>query len=114
MALLTVQKPSLTGTVVVEAAAGAGGDSFPNTGAESFVVNNGGGAPITVTFHAGPNPCSFGLSGGTAHDLAVAVAAGERRVIGPFPVMRFNDASNNVQVTYSAVTTVTVAVRSAA
>src|SRR5262245_13087757 len=111
MALLTVQRPSLTGTIVTEAAASAGGDSFPNTGTESFIINNGGASPVTVTFRAGPNACSFGLSGGTSHDLPIAVAAGERRVIGPFPTSRFNDVNGNVQVTYSAVTTVTVAVR---
>lgn len=42
--------------------------------------------------------------------MAVAVPDGEERIIGPFSKNRFDDVDGKVQVTYSAVTSVTVAV----
>lgn len=112
MAVLTVQKPSAAGTYA-PVAAEAGGDSFPNTGVEFFYIKNGDASPKTVTFDS-PGTCSFGLAANAAHDLAVTVPAGEEKLIGPFATARFNDANNRVQVTYSAVTSVTVAAVAAA
>lgn len=51
-------------------------------------------------------PCNYGFD----HDAVVAVPAGGERVIGPFPKARFNDASDKVLISYSGVTSVTVAV----
>jgi len=76
-----------------------------NTGAEFVVVRNGGGVSVTVTA-AAPNTCSFGLTG---HTAVVSVAAGAEMVIGPFKVVRFNDASGYVQLSYSSVASVTIA-----
>ena len=86
-------------------AAAGGGDYFATTGREIFVITNGGGSPITVTF-AHQNQCNQGFS----HDSAQSIAAGATRYLGPFDRFRFGDSSGNVQVTYSAVTSVTVAV----
>ena len=102
MALLAVSRVSLDGAnpTFVAATAGAG-DNFPNTGREYLHVINGSGGSINVTV-AATAPCNHG----TTHNVVVAVPAGQQRRIGPFPTSRFGD---NVVVTYSAVTTVTVA-----
>ena len=103
MATLPVNQISPAGlTDAVQAAAG-GGDVFPNTGREWVEVINGGGAPITVTI----TPQAT-LNGLTISPLAVVVANGARRKIGPFDPGIFNNSSGNVALAYSAVTSVTV------
>lgn len=106
MAVLSVQQILRTGTGVTFASANSGGDSFPNTGNEVLHVKNGGGSSVTVTINSQAQ-CSFGFD----HDETVSVPAGGEREIGPFPKSRFNDTSDRVNVTYSAVTSVTVAVK---
>lgn len=116
MAALATQKPASAGVSVTYAAAAAGGDTFVNNGREMFHIKNGGGAPMTVTFNsglvAGRNKCSFGVAA-AAHDQAVTIGAGSDALCGPFNKDQFTDANGNMNVTYSAVTTVTVAVLSA-
>lgn len=104
MALLNVQKASLTGLAPAFVAASAGGDSFVNDGKTVLHVKNGGASEITVTINS-QQPCNYGFD----HDVVVAVPAGGERIIGPFRQDRFNDANGQVAVTYSAVTSVTVA-----
>lgn len=107
MAVLTTVQTTQAGTVATLVAAAGGGDKFNNTGRERFRVRNGSGSSINVTFTA---TGAAGCPAGTLHDLVVAVAAGVEKVFGPFDTARFNDASNQVSVGYSAVTTVTVGV----
>lgn len=109
MAVLTTAQAVIGGAVSTLVSAAVGGDKFNNTGRERFRVRNGSGSTITVTFTA---TGSAGCPAGTLHDLAVTVAAGVEKVFGPFDPVRFNDASNQVAVGYSAVTTVTVGVES--
>lgn len=104
MADLTVQVISLLGIVPSYAAAAVGGNAFLNSGREYFHVKNGSAASIDVTVDS-VAPCNQGFD----HNVVVAVAASAEKLIGPFPKSRFNDAAEKVQVTYSAVTTVTVA-----
>lgn len=105
MAELVVQNILLAG--VVEAtlvAAAAAGDTFDNDGKTYFRVNNGGGAPITVTIVGQKT-----LPTGASADKAISVTNGTIQIIGPFPVGIYNtDGANEVAVTYSDVTTVTV------
>lgn len=69
-------------------------------------LKNGGGAPITVTIVT-PGEVLPDLP---VADLAVSVPAGGERLIGPLPAPYFADPADNlVDVTYSAVTSVTVA-----
>lgn len=105
MAVLTAATVSRAGTDVAGVAAGAGGDSFANTGKEFLEVKNGSGASITVTLDVQAT-----LEGMAVTDPTVAVAAGATKIIGPFPTHLFNDANGRANVTYSAVTTVTVKV----
>lgn len=105
MAILTAATVSRAGVDVVGAAAGAGGDSFANTGKEFLEVKNGGAASINVTLDIVAT-----LDGQPVTDPVVAVGAGVTKIIGPFPTGIYNDANGRVNVSYSAVTSVTVKV----
>lgn len=102
MATLSVQTAAITGTVVTYASAAGGGDDFPNDGRVMFHVKNADASSKTVTINS-ITACDQGFD----HDLAIVVANGTERIIGPFTVARFGAS---VGVTYSAVTSVTVAV----
>lgn len=104
MSLLTVQKVELTGLAPSYDAAAAGGDEFVNSGRTFIHVKNGGGSPIDVTVDS-QMPCSQGYD----HNAVVAVPASGEKMIGPFRKDRFNDSDGKVQITYSAVTSVTIA-----
>lgn len=104
MAQLTVQKLGTAGVSPTFAAADAAGDKFANNGRQFLVVKNGGAAAITVTVNS-QRQCDQGFD----HDITVNVAAAGEKWIGPFEPNRFNDGNGNVNVAYSAVTSVTVA-----
>lgn len=107
MATLTVNpaKRSGNGVDLAGVAAAGGGDSFPNTGAEVLVIKNGGGSGITLTV---VTPVT--VDGLAVADLTATIAAGATAMVGPFPPGTYSDGSGNVNLTYSAVTTVTVSV----
>lgn len=86
-------------------AAAGGGDQFANNGKTLFEAKNASGSPITVTF-VRQKACDQG----TVHTTTVSVPAttGDR-ICGPFDPALFNDANGFCQVTYSAVTSLTVA-----
>lgn len=107
MATLSVQDINTAGVTLSFAAAAGGGDQFSNDGKTLLYVKNGGGGSINVTI-ASQRACDQGAT----HNTVVAVANGSEKTIGPFPPERYNDASGNAQVTYSGVTSVTVAVAS--
>lgn len=104
MAQLTVQETTLDGSTVTYATAGASGDTFSNDGDTTLRVKNGGASSMTVTVSS-LKPCDQGFT----HDIQDTVPAGGELEIGPFSPVRFNDKTGNVSVSYSAVTTVTVA-----
>lgn len=105
MAQLNVQNAPLNGLVKTMAAASAGGDTFLNDGNTLLSVKNGGGSSITVTVNS-VAPCSQGFD----HDLVVSLAAGSEITFPKLDPYRFNDLSTGlVSVTYSAVTSLTVA-----
>lgn len=108
MALLTVQHTSgLTGLTPTFSAAAGGGDTFQNSGSPQFQVKNGGGSSITVTV-AAQHACEQGVT----HNVVATVAAGAHAVLGPFD-HHYNNVAGIVSVTYSGVTSVTVAVTAA-
>lgn len=106
MATLTVQDVDLDGEDADYVSAAGGGDQFANDGKTFLHIKNTNGATRTVTVNS-QKACDQGFD----HDVAVVVPAttGDM-MIGPFPTARFNDASGFVQLTYSAVTGVTVGV----
>ncbi|MHB0934898.1 MAG: hypothetical protein ACYC6A_00785 [Armatimonadota bacterium] len=107
MAVLTVQTINTTGVAPTNNAAAGGGDSFVNDGKTFIHVTNGSAGSLNVIITA-QNACSQGV----LHTLTVAVPAGESRMIGPFNRNIYNDAAGKVQLTYSGVTSLTIAVLS--
>ena len=103
MAVLSVLEVSRAGVSGALTAAAGGGDSFANDGRTYLDINNGSGGSITVTFVTQQT-----VDGLAVADLAVAVGAGVRTKVGPFPPGIYNDANGRVQVTYSGVTSLTV------
>lgn len=105
MAALTPITISRAKVELALAAAAAGGDTFVNDGATFFAVKNAGAGEATVTFTV--TATYIGL---TISNVAVAVTNDSKEyLIGPFPQAAFNDSTGKVAVTYSGVTSVTVA-----
>lgn len=92
------------GCVPTYASATSGGDQFANDGRTFFHVKNAG-ATKTITIAS-----QIACSQGSTHNDAVAVTSGGEAMIGPFDPSRFSDTSGNVQLTYSAVTSLTIGV----
>lgn len=103
MATLTVQDLTYSGITPTYAAADVAGDQFPYGMYSLVVVRNDdtGDHTVTVTSYFDDR------AGATADDVAVTVTAGEERIIGPFP-SEFSDTDGFVQLTYDAVTSVTI------
>lgn len=105
MADITVQTASPAGLInPTFAAAAVGGDTFTNDGKTIFIIKNGGGSPVTPTFDSLLN-CDQGVD----HNVGTAIPTAQDGYFGPFPPSRFNNGSGKVSVTYSGVTSVTVA-----
>lgn len=112
MATLTLQQLLESGDIGASyVAASAGGDLMPNDGHTLLHVKNGGAGSITVTVTAqvasrdvGPGYGSYARA-----DVVATVGAGAERFIGPLPRLAFNNASGQAAVSYSGVTSVTVA-----
>lgn len=107
MATLTAVSPERAANELEAVAAAAGGDEFANTGGgrRLLVIENGSGSPMTLTVTTQAT-----VDGEAADDKTIAVPAGERHLIGPFPASIYNDGDGNVQLAYSDETSVTVAV----
>lgn len=106
MAVLTTQTIVPTGLAPAYSAAAGGGDKV-TPGNDTFIhVKNASGSPITVTVD-NVTPSNYG----TDADLVVSVPAttGDR-MIGPLPATRFASLTDGlVNVTYSGVTSLTIA-----
>lgn len=105
MATLAYQRAAIGGTTLTMAAASGGGDKVAPDNDGLVLVTNGGGGSITVTV-AVPGNTKYG---GAEPDVAVAVGAGVSKLIGPFPQDLADPADGLVALTYSGVTSVTVA-----
>ncbi|MCP8970571.1 hypothetical protein [Ectobacillus ponti] len=101
----TVINPNASSFSATLVAAAAGGDTFINDGKTVFRVKNAGGSAVTVTFST-----QSANNHGFKQNLAVTVPATSGDVlVGLFDPERFNDSNGRVNVSYSAVTSVTVA-----
>jgi hypothetical protein len=108
MANIAVQSiTSSTGTTITYQAASAGGDvvTVGLTGLSGVVLRlrNGSGSAITVTL-AGSTVCS---QGSTHNTVITAAATADTEVY--IPSVCVNASTGNVAVSYSGVTTLTVA-----
>jgi uncharacterized membrane protein len=104
MAQLTVHQAAITGTTLTFAAAAGGGDTVQVDGDLILIVRNTDGTTKTVTV------VRPGSEYGQANpDIAKVVPATTGVVvIGPIPA-EFADTDGLVDITYSAVTGVTIA-----
>lgn len=105
MATIAPVNITTAGQAITFVAASAGGDTIAGAGNTTiqFQVKNGGGASITVTF-TGVVPCSQG----SLHNAVATVAAGATEYID-VPSQAVDPTTGNAAVTYSSVTSVTVA-----
>jgi hypothetical protein len=108
MATLTTQVINRAGAVITPVAAAGGGDAMTCGSGMMLQVVNGGGGSITVTL-AIPSGAS-GFSNVAYTSLAVVVANGVTKWIGPVAAQLFQDPTTGLcTITYSGVTSVTVA-----
>ncbi len=90
----------------VSVAANAGGNSFTNTGSEYVYISNASVGSITVSFTV-----VSAVDGITPAAKTVVVPAGKWTLVGPWPGQWYSTISTPpvVNITYSGVTTLTVA-----
>jgi len=105
MATLAAEQIVRAGLSPTFNAAAGGGDEFVNTGNEFIHVKNGHSGSQDVVIET---PAT--VDGLAVADRTVSVPNGEERIIGPFPVATYNDVAAKVQLTYSGVTLLTIAV----
>jgi hypothetical protein len=112
MAVQTVVQTSRAGIdlAALAIAADAGlTEKWPGTGNELLYVKNGGGGSINLTLVFN-TATLLGIDGLGQTSRIVAIAAGKQMIFGPFPVNLFGDVAGNINITWSAVTTVTLLV----
>lgn len=108
MALQTINPTgrSMLDLSAAAVAADAGlSDWWIGNGQEMVYVENGGGSPINLTLTWGTGG---GLIDGQAAAARVlALAAGKRVILGPFPLALFQNTTNSrITLTWSAITSV--------
>lgn len=109
MADLTIQEISDDGLNPTFAAAATGGDAYLNDERTFLVVKNGDTAGHTVTVAVQRTQFNFtGFGPVDFANLSVSIPAGEERWIA-VPPPPYNDGNGKAQVTYDAVTSMTVA-----
>lgn len=107
MALLATQNVTRAGLAPTYSAAAAGGDEFTPSKDTILHVKNGSAGALTVTVVT-PKATEYGAD---IADTAVSIPAAGERVIGPFPYQHYaNPADGKADITYSGVTSLTVAV----
>lgn len=111
MATITAVNTSDSGADIAFTAAAGGGDQFLNAANTVLLVKNEDASSKDVTITAQSTSVNTpGYGPTTKADTVHTVAAGETAIIGTFGSRAFNDSSGYVQITYSAVTSVSVAV----
>jgi len=105
MATIAAQAMTRTGLEETYSSAAGGGDDFINYGNQFLHIKNGSAGDITVTIVTPGTVDGLAIS-----NRAVIVSAGEDRFIGPFPPAYYNDSSGKVALTYSGVTSLSLAV----
>lgn len=105
MATLSVLAPnSLAATAFAPASCAAGGDQVLNDGRTVLYFKNTDSSTVTVTLATGGTVAGIALA-----DLSFTIAQNAEKIVGPFDRLLWNDANGYVQISYSAVTAMTVA-----
>lgn len=103
---LTVQQIGPTGLVPTYVAADVTGNNFVNGGDVVLNFINASAAPITLT--VATRACDQGVIHNKTFTIPITVG-GNAFQAGPFPTTRYNDPTGKVNITYSGVTSLTVA-----
>jgi len=109
MATLTVQTIASTGLVPSYAAAAVAGDKFLNDGRTFIQIKNTNAATRLITITAQKTSTTkpgFGPLTVSNYTYTIAATTGDV-MLGAFP-QAFNDGDGNVNVTYEAVTNVSI------
>ncbi len=110
MAELTVQQISEDGGAATYVSAAGGGDTADNNGNMFLHIKNGSGSEITVTITALTTSVDSGMYGDlTKANASIAIAASGEAFIGGFAPAAFNDGNSEIAITYSGVTSLTIA-----
>lgn len=104
MATLAYTQVGIAGVAAPAAAATGGGDKVAPNDRGALLVTNGGGGSITVTI-AVPGNTKYGQAN---PDVAVAVAAGATKLIGPLPADLADPSDGLIAISYSGVSSVSV------
>jgi len=107
MATLAAQKIIRTapGIEQVLSVAAGGGDEFVNTGKEFIIIANDDVSSMVLTIVTTATVDGFAVT-----DYTATIPANKTHVIGPFLIGTYNDANSKVQMTYSAVTSLTIGI----
>lgn len=108
MATLSVQSVSKTGLSPTYTSAAGGGDKVKPGDHTWIHVRNGGGSSVTVTVDDTKTAAPDGYTAFDP-DLEVVIEPGGNRHIGPLPETRFRGDDGLVHITYSGVSSVTIA-----
>ena len=107
MAVQTIQvenhQTGLSFTNLAVAADAGLTEKWAGSGAEMLMINNGGGSAITLTENYGPGGT---VDGQALPNRTFSVPAGATVVRGPYPPSLFNDSTGNMNIGWSAVTSV--------
>jgi len=110
MAELTIQQITEDGGSVTYSAAAGGGDTADNGGSTFLNIKNGGGGEVTVTITAQTTSVESSIYGDlTKANASIAIAGSGEAFIGPFKPSAFNNDDGEIAITYSGVTSVTIA-----
>jgi len=111
MAELTLQRiTEAGGTVTYSAASSGDGDTTDNSGSTFLHIKNGGVGEITATITAQTTSVESDIYGDlTKANASIAIEASGEVFIGPFKPAAFNEGDGEIVITYSGVTSVTIA-----
>ena len=111
MATLESQNITESGLNPTMTAVEGGGDQFLNNGNEFLLITNGSGGSITVTITAQTTSFDDRRMGTlTKANSTITIEDGANGLVGFFQIAAYNDANGYAQITYSASSSVTIAV----
>ena len=105
MATLVPKAPARAANAFALVSAEVGGDEFVNDGKCLIVIDNGSGAPITLTAETQQT-----VDGEEVADKEIVIPDAEQHLLGPWPKPIYNDGDGKVQLTYSGVTSLTIGI----
>jgi len=111
MATIVSQNITEAGLNPTMSAVTGSGDQFSNTGNEFLLITNGSGESLLVTITAQTTTVEDRRMGElTKANSTITIANGASGLIGYFQIAAYSDSDGYVQITYSASSSVTIAV----